>query len=118
MGSTPAIVRPSGGGQDEFYSISMSKPPLTRGQLLFGLFDESGHAAPPTPANSDNLGTVRFALHLSRQKAQALPTYQVQALAIGIESLSPREQTNVRALFLAARQELSRQLVAHLEEKP
>jgi len=111
-------ARPASGGQDEYYIVTMSKPPITLGQMLFGLFDENGHAPLPTPAISDNLGRLQFALLLSRQKAEALPMYQVQTLTIGVQPLSPREQSNIRALFLAARAGLSRQLVAHLEGKP
>jgi exosortase len=111
-------ARPTSGGQDDFYVVTMSKPPVALGQMLFGLFDESGRAPPPTPAASDKLGRLKVALLLSRQKAEALPTYQVQTLAIGVQPLSAQDQANVRALFLAARAELSRQVVVHLGGKP
>jgi hypothetical protein len=111
-------LSPSGDPQREYYSIAMSKPPVTRGQLLFGLFDEHGVAAMRTPPVPDQTGRLGLALLLSRQKAEALPTYQVQTLSIGVEPLTGPQLANVRALFLAARDDLARQLLAHLGGKP
>ena len=94
-------ARPASGAQDEFSSQHVQATYML-GEMLFGLFDEARACAPPTPAISDNLGTLKFALRLSRQKAEALPMYQVQTLAIGVQEMSPQEQANLR-LFLAAR---------------
>jgi hypothetical protein len=96
----------------------MSKPPISLGTLLFGLFDESGRAPDSSPLDPARLGSIKYALLMSRQRAMALPTYQVQTLAIGLNPPSSQDQANISALFLAARRELSRQLVAHVEGKP
>jgi exosortase len=105
-------LQPPGRPQDAFVQIGMSKAPLMRGQLLFGLFDEHGFApAISDPITGDN-GRIKWALALSRQKALSPATYQVQTLAIGYEPLTPEQQASLRSLFLAARAELSRQVVA------
>lgn len=101
--------------QGEFFQIDMSKAPMMKGELLFAQFDEHGMAPPVNPPVPGRPGSVRWSLAMSRQKAQALPTYQVQTLSIGYTAVSAEEQTALRALFLAAREELAHQLTAQLE---
>lgn len=101
-----------------YFQIQMNKPPMMQGALLFAQFDEHGMAPPVTPKLPANLGRIQLALTLSRQKAQAPPTYQVQTLSIGYAPASPQEQASLRALFLAARAELSRQVMGQLEGHP
>jgi hypothetical protein len=105
----------TGRAQGEFFQIDMSKAPMMKGELLFAQFDEHGVAPPVNPPVPGHPGSVRWALAMSRQKAQALPTYQVQTLSIGYTAVSPEEQAALRALFLAAREELAHQLTAQLE---
>jgi hypothetical protein len=93
----------------------MSKAPMMKGELVFAQFDEHGVAPPVTPAVPAGGGRVKVALALSRQKAQAPPTYQVQTLSIGYTVASAEQQASLRALFIAAREELARQLTAQLE---
>lgn len=116
--ATRSELQPPGRSQDEYVQISMSKAPLMQGQLLFGLFDEHGVSPAPDAPLSPDQGKVRFALGLSRQKALASPSYQVQTLAIGYEPLTPAQQASLRALFLAARSDLSRQLVSQVGGAP
>jgi exosortase len=97
-----------------FYEAQLSKPPMVRAQLLFGLFDEQGRppeAAPPIPPGS---GRIAMNLFLSRGKALALPMYQVQTLTLGYAPLSADEEARLRALFKAARAELSPQLISQV----
>lgn len=101
--------------QNGYFQIEMAKAPMMQGQLVFAQFDEHGIAPPVTPEIPANLGRLKLALTLSRQKAQAPPTYQVQALSIGYAPVSPEQQASLRALFLAARAELSRQVMGQLE---
>jgi hypothetical protein len=101
--------------QNGYFQIEMAKAPMMQGQLIFAQFDEHGIAPPVTPEIPANLGRLKLALTLSRQKAQAPPTYQVQTLSIGYAPVSPEQQASLRALFLAARAELSRQVMGQLE---
>jgi hypothetical protein len=106
---------PSAQSQNGYFHIEMAKPPLMQGQLLFAQFDEHGVAPPVTPEIPANIGRLQLALTLSRQKAQSPPTYQVQTLSIGYAPTSPQQQASLRALFIAARAELSRQVASQLE---
>lgn len=105
-------LQPPGRPQDGFVQISMARPPLMRGQLLFGLFDENGVApATSTPVSGDE-GRFKADLRLSRERALSPATYQVQTLAIGYEPATAEQQASLKSLFLAARRELSRQVAA------
>jgi exosortase len=110
--------QPPGRPQDAFVQISMAKSPLMRGALLFGLFDEHGVAPSTTAPASPADGRIKYALALSRHKALTPATYQVQTLAIGYDPFTSEQQASLRALFLAARAELSRQLVTQVGGTP
>lgn len=112
-----AEVASRAGQFDGFYDVRMSKP-LISGELLFALFDEHGRPPVSSPAIAGGFGNIRGDLQLSKEKALALPTYQVQTLTLGYTPLTPEQHVKVRGLFLAARQELARQLTAQLEGKP
>lgn len=114
--NSKAQLAPSNQPQNGYFQIEMTKTPMMQGQLLFAQFDEHGIAPPVTPQIPPNVGGVQLALTLSRQKALAPPTYQVQTLSIGYAPASPREEASLRALFLAARAELSRQVAGQLEQ--
>jgi hypothetical protein len=106
---------PPGRPQDGYFQVQMAKPPLVQGQLLFAQFDEHGLAPPVTPDIPVDLGRVKLALLLSRQKAQAPPTYQVQTLSLDYSAISPEQQASLRQLFVAARAALSSQVRSQLE---
>jgi hypothetical protein len=106
---------PPGRPQDGYFQVQMAKPPMMRGQLLFAQFDEHGVAPPVTPDIPADTGRLKLALFLSRQKAEAPPTYQVQTLSLGYAAMSPEQQASLRDLFVAARAEISRQVAAQLE---
>jgi exosortase len=108
-------VRLAGAPRDGYYAVTMSKPPMLQGQMLFAQTDEQGHTPPETQTNPNGLSDFQFYLLLSRQKAQAPPTYQIQTLTLGAAPLSPQQQARVRELFLAARHALAAQLVANVE---
>jgi exosortase/archaeosortase family protein len=105
-------LQPPGRPQDGFVQISMARPPLLRGQLLFGLFDENGVAPTMSMPVSEDEGRLKQDLRLSRERALSPATYQVQTLAIGYEPATAEQQAGLKSLFLAARRQLSRQVVA------
>ena len=107
--------QPPGRPQHGYFHVQMAKAPLMRGQLLFAQFDEHGVAPPVAPDVPDDVGRVKLALLLSRQKAEAPPTYQVQTLALDYSAISQEQQATLRELFVAARAELSNQVSAQLE---
>jgi exosortase len=108
-------VIPANGAGEMYYAVRMSKPPMMLGQLLFAQFDERGHTPRQTATAQGNLSHLKFALLLSREKAAAPPTYQIQTLLLGAAPLSAEQQTRVKQLFLAARHELAAQLVQRVE---
>jgi exosortase len=108
-------VRLASAPRDGYYAVTMSKPPMLQGQMLFAQIDEQGHTPPEIQANPNGLSSLQFYLLLSRQKAQAPPTYQIQTLTLGAAPLSQQQQARVRDLFLAARHALAGQLVANIE---
>jgi exosortase len=111
-------VRLASAPRDGYYMVTMSKPPILQGQMLFAQFDEEGHTPPETQTRPNGLSNFQFDLLLSRQKAHAPPTYQIQTLTLGAAPLSLQQQARVRELFLAARRALAAQLVAHIEGNP
>lgn len=110
-----AHVAPGGSPREGYASVQMAKPPMTSGQLFFAQFDEHAMSPPVTAQVPPGTGRLRTALTLSREKAQAPPTYQIQTLAIGYSPISQGQEASLRALFLAARRELSREVVSQLE---
>lgn len=114
INSKTQLERP-GRAQSSYFQVQMAKAPLMQGQLLFAQFDEHGSSPPVTPAIPPGTGRVQTALTMSREKAKSLPTYQVQTLSIGYSPVSAQQQASLRALFIAARDELSRQVVGQLE---
>ena len=107
--------QPSGRRREGYFHVQMAKAPLMRGQLLFAQFDEHGMAPAVTAEVPDDVGRVKLALLLSRRKAEALPTYQMQTLSLDYSAISQEQQASLRELFIAARAELSRQVTAQLE---
>lgn len=110
-------LAPAGNLQNGYIQVQMNKRPMMQGQLLFAQFDEHGMAPPVTPKIPAGAGRLQRALILSRQKAAALPTYQVQTLSIDYSTFSSQQQAALRSLFRAARAELARQVMGQLEGK-
>jgi exosortase len=108
----------SSAAQAPYMEATMSRQPLVRGQLLFSLFDEQSAPAQPDPPLPPNMGRLQYALLLSKRKAEATPTYQVQTLTLGYAQLTEPQRAALRKLFMAARRELAQQVMHQVEGKP
>lgn len=91
--------------------ITMSKPPLNTGYLLYGAFTEDGQWQPPSPLQK-RLGIRPGAV------AELKTTYQVQLFTVSYAPLTPEEKAAARRLFLDAHALLRQQVMNQLLRAP
>ena len=101
--------------QGGLFRVRMTRFPLARALLYFGLTDEQGRTVPPQPPVPAGAGRLQTSMQLSRQKALASPSYGVQVLSVAFQPTTPEQEARLRSLFMAARKELAGQVVKQVE---
>lgn len=95
-------------------TVSLIKPGESRGELVFGAFDEAGRPDLP-PQRTAHPGWLQEKLEMSREAALHRPSCEIQALRVSTNRLSDHERADLRELFTAVRDELKQQTIARVE---